>query len=111
MAEIAELELRGSEVKQIDEAVAECIAAASEGPGAFASFLREKIGKLDEVRREAERGSRVNSVPVWKIIGIALFIGASIWGFVSCGFFGCTVSSTVAPGVLAVIGALLIAFC
>jgi hypothetical protein len=111
MTEIAELEIRGSDVKQIDDAVAECISAAKKGPEGLASFLSEKIDRLDSVRREPDRGSRVNSVPVWKIIGIALFIGAWIWGAVSCGFFGCTVSSTVAPGVLAVIGAVLIAFC
>jgi hypothetical protein len=91
MTEIAELELQGS--------------------GGLASLLREKIDRLDSVRREPDRGSKVNSVPVWKIVGIALFIGAWIWGAISCGFFGCTVSSTVAPGVLAVIGAVLIAFC
>jgi hypothetical protein len=111
MTEIAELELRGSEVKQIDEAVAECISAAKNGAEGLASYLSEKIDRMDSVRREPDRGSRVNSVPVWKIVGIALFIGAWIWGAVSCGFFGCTVSSTVAPGVLAVIGAVLIAFC
>jgi hypothetical protein len=111
MTEIAELELPGSGVKQIDEAVTECISAAKKGSNGLASLLREKIDRLDSVRREPDRGSRVNSVPVWKIVGIALFIGAWIWGAVSCGFFGCTVSSTVAPGVLAVIGAVLIAFC
>jgi hypothetical protein len=111
MTEIAELELQGSGVKQIDEAVAECISAAKKGSGGLASLLREKIDRLDSVRREPDRGSKVNSVPVWKIVGIALFIGAWIWGAISCGFFGCTVSSTVAPGVLAVIGAVLIASC
>ena len=107
---IVELEIKASDVKKLDAIVAECFTAAQNGKTALSKYVLAKVDELDRIRRDTDRGNREN-IPFWKVIGIAIFIGAWIWGFISCAFFRCTVSSTVAPGVLALIGLALILFC
>jgi hypothetical protein len=108
--QIVEWEIKPSDVKKLKVVVSECFDVAQKGRNAFSEYMLSKIDELDRVRREPDRGSRDN-ISVWKAIGIAIFLGAWVWGFVSCLFFRCTASSTAAPGVLMLIGLAMALFC
>ena len=82
---LADLELKASDVRELDGALSEAIAAA--GPGKtskdLVAFMTKKLKDLAALRATEGRGAETN-IAIWKIVAAAILLVLSVWTVVKC---------------------------
>lgn len=82
---LIETHLKASDVNQLVEAFDQVVGqAASNGELGVITFMRDKLVELKNVRLTPSRGTEVNSIPVWKIIGAIIIFGFPVYKTVRC---------------------------
>ena len=82
---LAETHLSSSDVNQLVTAFDEDVShAASSGELGVATFMRDKLNELKNVRLSPTRGTEVNSIPVWKIIVAIIIFGFPVYKTARC---------------------------
>lgn len=82
---LADLELKASDVRELDEALSEAIAAAGPGKSSkdIVAFMSKKLKELADIRATDGRGAETN-IAVWKIIAAAVLLVLGVWAVVKC---------------------------
>lgn len=83
-AQLAELEIKASDVKRLNDALEEALGAVIEGQAeGIARFVEQRLTELQEIRESETRGTEEN-IPVWKIAAVAAFFGIAMWALMKC---------------------------
>jgi hypothetical protein len=82
---LVETHLSASDVNQLVAAFDEVVTqAANNGELGVVTFMRDKLIELKNVRLSPTRGTEVNSIPVWKIIGAIIIFGFPVYKTARC---------------------------
>lgn len=108
---LVELELKASDVAQIDAAAAEAFELVRSGANSLPDYLEHHLARLEKVRRQPDRGA-VDNIPIWKVIAIVVALGVWIWAFFRCSWWGrCSFAEGLAYFVIFWLAALVVRFC
>jgi hypothetical protein len=92
--QLVALDYAADEAEELDGAAQRLFDVSARGQTAdLLDHLDELTGKLEELRRREDRGVAGNPFPVWKVIAAAVMLGAMIWLYFQCNWWGgCTAS-------------------
>jgi hypothetical protein len=109
--QLAQLEVKASDVERLDSSLGEVFEVAAAGADGLPDYLEKHLGELEKARRGADRGA-IENIPIWKVIAIVVAIGVWIWALFRCGIFGsCSLAEGLAYFTIFWIAVLIARFC
>lgn len=110
-AQFADLEIKVADVVKLDTVLNECISLVrKEGLTAIPNWIDKKGAELAKARLSKNRGA-VDNIPLWKVVAIAVFLGAWIYGFFKCWWWSCTLNEQRAAYMIGVIALAIASYC
>jgi hypothetical protein len=82
---LVETHLKAADVQQLIQAFEQVVdEAAISGELGVITFMRDKLVDLKYVRLSPSRGTEINSIPVWKLIGAIIIFGFPVYKTIRC---------------------------
>jgi hypothetical protein len=82
---LVETHLKAADVQQLIQAFEQVVdEAAISGELGVITFMRDKLVDLKDVRLSPSRGTEINSIPVWKLIGAIIIFGFPVYKTIRC---------------------------
>jgi hypothetical protein len=91
-AQLLDVDTAGDEANELADAATALFEVAARGETrALLDHLDDSVAELDRLRRRDDRGVHGNPFPVWKVIALVIMLGAIVWLYFQCTWWGgCT---------------------
>ncbi len=107
----SESDLKVADMKKLEKALDEAIAAVLAGPQAFGKHFSAKLNELQQARTSANRGN-IDNIPLWKMIALGVFLALGVFVIIRCLVRNrCTRSDKLMMETAAVIMGVVLLFC